>query len=484
MNASVRPVVFVIGTLIVVLSAAMIVPFLLDLHDGRTESARAFLATGFVGIVAGSVMAMTSRGDNSNLSVRAGFILTAGSWAVLALWAAIPMRYSGIGLDWTDAIFESMSGLTTTGATVITGLDTQPRGLLMWRAILQWIGGIGIIVTAMAVWPLLGVGGMQLFRLESSDNSEKILPRAAQIAAAIAALYLGLTVLCALCYSAVGLSAFDSIAHAMTTIATGGYSTRDASIGAFLDEGGDLVALVFMIVAALPFVAWLVALRGRPSALWNDPQVRGFLTLVVVSTIVLTVLLMATGVHGNESSWRFAAVNTVSVITGTGYATADFNAWGPIAQASLFALMFAGGCAGSTTCSVKIFRYQIAILAIRRHLVSLVHPNAITPMRYGNQVVSQQTVYSVLGFLFAFILIFIVSAIILNAMGLDTVTALSGAATSLANVGPGLGPMIGPAGTFQPLPDPAKWVMTANMLIGRLEVITVLVFLTPRFWKG
>jgi trk system potassium uptake protein TrkH len=394
------------------------------------------------------------------------------------------MRYSGIGLDWTDAIFESMSGLTTTGATVITGLDTQPRGLLMWRAILQWIGGIGIIVTAMAVWPLLGVGGMQLFRLESSDNSEKILPRAAQIAAAIAALYLGLTVLCALCYSAVGLSAFDSIAHAMTTIATGGYSTRDASIGAFLDQGGDLVALVFMIVAALPFVAWLVALRGRPSALWNDPQVRGFLTLVVVSTIVLTVLLMATGVHGNESSWRFAAVNTVSVITGTGYATADFNAWGPIAQASLFALMFAGGCAGSTTCSVKIFRYQIAILAIRRHLVSLVHPNAITPMRYGNQVVSQQTVYSVLGFLFAFILIFIVSAIILNAMGLDTVTALSGAATSLANVGPGLGPMIGPAGTFQPLPDPAKWVMTANMLIGRLEVITVLVFLTPRFWKG
>lgn len=484
MNASIRPVVFVFGTLIVVLSAAMIVPFLLDLHDGRRESARAFLSTGFIGIVAGSVMAMAARGDNSNLSVRAGFILTAGSWAVLALWAAIPIRYSGIGLDWTDAIFESMSGLTTTGATVITGLDTQPRGLLMWRAILQWIGGIGIIVTAMAVWPLLGVGGMQLFRLESSDNSEKILPRAAQIAAAIAALYLGLTVLCALCYSAVGLSAFDSIAHAMTTIATGGYSTRDASIGAFLDEGGDLVALVFMIVAALPFVAWLVALRGRPSALWNDPQVRGFLTLVVVSTVVLTVLLMVTGVHGNESSWRFAAVNTVSVITGTGYATADFNAWGPIAQASLFALMFAGGCAGSTTCSVKIFRYQIAILAIRRHLVSLVHPNAITPMRYGNQVVSQQTVYSVLGFLFAFILIFIVSAIILNAMGLDTVTALSGAATSLANVGPGLGPMIGPAGTFQPLPDPAKWVMTANMLIGRLEVITVLVFLTPRFWKG
>ena len=484
MNASIRPVVFVFGTLIVVLSAAMIVPFLLDLHDGRRESARAFLSTGFIGIVAGSVMAMAARGDNSNLSVRAGFILTAGSWAVLALWAAIPMRYSGIGLDWTDAIFESMSGLTTTGATVITGLDTQPRGLLMWRAILQWIGGIGIIVTAMAVWPLLGVGGMQLFRLESSDNSEKILPRAAQIAAAIAALYLGLTVLCALCYSAVGLSAFDSIAHAMTTIATGGYSTRDASIGAFMDQGADLVALVFMIVAALPFVAWLVALRGRPSALWNDPQVRGFLTLVIVSTVVLTVLLMVTGVHGNESSWRFAAVNTVSVITGTGYATADFNAWGPIAQASLFALMFAGGCAGSTTCSVKIFRYQIAILAIRRHLVSLVHPNAITPMRYGNQVVSQQTVYSVLGFLFAFILIFIVSAIILNAMGLDTVTALSGAATSLANVGPGLGPMIGPAGIFQPLPDPAKWVMTANMLIGRLEVITVLVFLTPRFWKG
>ncbi|MEE2565869.1 TrkH family potassium uptake protein [Hyphobacterium marinum] len=484
MIRSARPVFLVLGIMIAALSVAMLVPFWLDAADGNVDSARAFLICALTGTALGGALSLATRGEATNLSARAGFVLTGGSWAVLAVVAAIPLRFAGLELDWTNAFFEAMSGLTTTGATVLTGLDDMPRGVLMWRAILQWIGGIGIIVTAMAVWPLLGVGGMQLFRLESSDNSEKILPRAAEIAAALSVIYLVLTLACAICYGIVGLNTFDAIAHAMTTVATGGYSTRDASLGAFLNEGADLVALVFMLLSALPFVLYLLAARGKPGPLFADPQVRGFFALVIAAVAILTIVLMVTGVHGPEAAWRFAAFNAVSIITGTGYASTDFAVWGPATQAAFFVLMFAGGCAGSTTCSIKIFRYQIALLAIRRYILTLVHPHAIAPMNYGGKAVPDATVYSVLGFLFAFIAVFIISAAILGAMGLDTVTALSGAAATLGNVGPGLGHIIGPAGTFAPLPDAAKWVMTANMLIGRLEVLTVLVFLTPRFWRS
>tara|TARA_R110002073_G_scaffold319869_1_gene494717 strand:- start:371 stop:1825 length:1455 start_codon:yes stop_codon:yes gene_type:complete len=484
MNSSTRPVILVMGIMIAAISVAMLAPFLVDAADGNVESARAFLICALTGSAVGGALFVATRGKATNLSARAGFVVTGGSWAVLAVVAAVPLHYAGVGLGWTDAFFESMSGLTTTGATVLTGLNDTPRGILLWRAILQWIGGVGIIVTAMAVWPMLGVGGMQLFRLESSDNSEKILPRAAEIATAISLIYLALTVACAIAYAAVGLNTFDAIAHAMTTIATGGYSTRDESLGAFLEEGADLVALVFMLLSAVPFVLYLLAVRGKPGPLFRDPQVRGFAALVVTAVAILTLVLMVTGVHGPESAWRFAAFNAVSIITGTGYASTDFALWGPATQAAFFVLMFAGGCAGSTTCSIKIFRYQIAWLAIRRYIMTLVHPHAIAPMTYGGKAVPDATVYSVLGFLFAFIAVFIVSAALLSAIGLDTVTALSGAAATIGNVGPGLGPIIGPAGTFQPLPDAAKWVMTANMLIGRLEVLTVLVFLTPRFWRS
>ena len=484
MSRSTRPVVLVLGIMIAAISVAMLAPFLMDAHDGNVQSARAFLICALTGSALGGAMFVATQGPATNLSSRAGFVVTGGAWAVLALVAAIPLRYADVGLDWTGALFESMSGLTTTGATVLTGLDDMPRGVLLWRAILQWIGGIGIIVTAMAVWPMLGVGGMQLFRMESSDTSEKMLPRAAEIATAISVIYLILTAGCAIAYGIVGLNSFDAIAHAMTTIATGGFSTRDASIGAFAEQGGDLVAAVFMILAALPFLLYLVAVRGKPGAIFRDPQVRGFLTLVAGAIIILTIVLSITNIYGLETAWRYAIVNTVSIITGTGYASDDFSLWGPAAQAAFFVFMFTGGCAGSTTCSIKIFRYQIALIAMRRYVVTLVHPNAISPMRYGGKTVPDSTVYSVLGFLFAFIAVFIISAALLSAIGLDTVTALSGAVATLGNVGPGLGPIIGPAGTFQPLPDAAKWVMTANMLIGRLEVLTVLVFLTPRFWRN
>jgi trk system potassium uptake protein TrkH len=271
----------------------------------------------------------------------------------------------------------------------------------------------------------------------------------------------------------------------MTTVATGGFSTRDASIGAFTAGGADLVALVFMVLAGLPFMLYVRAAQGRPDFLLLDSQARTFLLVALVAATVLTIYLVISDPHasGGLPAWRLAAVNAVSVLTGTGYASADFHAWGGGAAAIFFVLMFIGGCAGSTTCSVKIFRYQIAASAMNAYIAQYARPHAVKPVRYRNQVVPDETVRSVLGFFFLFFATFAVSASLLSFIGLDTVTAVSGAATTLANVGPGLGPLIGPAGSFQPLPDAAKWVMTANMLIGRLEIMVMLVMLAPGFWR-
>ncbi|XBQ16171.1 MAG: TrkH family potassium uptake protein [Oceanicaulis sp.] len=484
MTDSARTVLFVLGVLMAALSAAMLAPAIADLNDD-TEAAHAFFGSALAGLAVGGVMTLSGRGTDKRLSARGAIILTGGSWAMLALASAVPLKLALPWLSWTDAIFEATSGITTTGATVLVGLQDLPAGVLLWRSILQWIGGIGIIVTAMAIWPLLGIGGMQLFRLESSDTSEKALPRVGQIAAAVGLVYLALTFACFMAYVGTGMSPFQAVNHAMTTVATGGFSTHDASIGAFAQGGADLVALVFMLLAGLPFVLYIRAMQGRPDLLFFDTQARTFLIVALVAAASLTVLLMATNTTDASGlpAWRIAAVNGVSVLTGTGYASTDFWAWGGGAAAIFFILMFIGGCAGSTTCSVKIFRYQIAASAMKAYIAQYARPHAVKPIRYRGQVVPDETVRSVLGFFFLFFGTFAVSAALLAFIGLDTVTAISGAATTVANVGPGLGPIIGPAGSFQPLPDAAKWIMTLTMLAGRLEIMVMLVMLAPGFWR-
>jgi trk system potassium uptake protein TrkH len=484
LSESARTVLFVLGVLVASLGAAMLAPAIADLQDD-SRAAHAFFGSALAALAVGGVMALSGRGSSNRLTARGAIILTGGAWAVLALVAAVPLKLALPWLSWTDAVFETTSGITTTGATVLTGLSELPVGVLLWRSILQWIGGVGIIVTAMAIWPLLGIGGMQLFRLESSDTSEKALPRAGQIAGAVGLIYLALTFACFMAYLAADMTAFDAANHAMTTVATGGFSTRDASLGAFTAGGADLVALVFMVLAGLPFMLYVRAAQGRPALLLLDSQARTFLLVALVAATVLTIYLVTSDPHasGGLPAWRLAAVNAVSVLTGTGYASTDFNVWGGGAAAIFFVLMFIGGCAGSTTCSVKIFRYQIAASAMNAYIAQYARPHAVKPVRYRNQVVPDETVRSVLGFFFLFFATFAVSASLLSFIGLDTVTAVSGAATTLANVGPGLGPVIGPAGSFQPLPDAAKWVMTANMLIGRLEIMVMLVMLAPGFWR-
>lgn len=484
-----RPIFFVIGLMVAALGLVMFIPMLVDMfHEGR--SWRAFAISGLLTVLLGSCLALANYTPEPDLRAKGAFLLTVMSWVSLSAFASLPFLMEPIGLTVTDAFFEATSGITTTGSTILTGLDDMPRGVLMWRAILQWIGGIGIVVTAMAVLPMLKVGGMQLFRLESSDMGEKILPRAASIAAAISIIYLILTMACAALYMAVGMGPFDAVAHAMTTLATGGYSTSDTSMGGFMDNGADLVCIAFMMAGAMPFGIYLLMSRGNLKAPFRDPQVRAFIVIMASLIAMVTFGLWVGTEYGasqGETFWRalrLSAFNTVSIVTGTGYATADYNAWGPFTVGAFFTFMFIGGCAGSTACSIKIFRYQVAFEGLRAYLFKMPRNHAVAPLRYGGKPLPEAVIYSVLGYFFLFFLTFAITAILLSIIGLDPVTAWSGAGSAVANVGPGLGETIGPAGTYQSLPGTAKWVLMIAMIVGRLEIITALVILSPSFWRS
>ena len=478
-----RPIFFVTGLLLLPLGLFMLVPSLVDWSYDHVDSF-VFLSSAAVTLFASISLIITNRGIGEELRIKQAFLLTTVVWVILPAFAALPFAFSELNLSFTDSYFEAISGLTTTGSTVITGLDNAPPGILIWRALLQWLGGVGIIVMAVAVLPMLRIGGMQLFQMESSDTSEKILPRAAQVSGAVASLYLALSAICFVALVFAGLEPFDAAAHAMTTIATGGFSTSDQSIGHFNSASVDLIITIFMIVGSLPFVLYLQALRGRPLALWRDQQVQAFLGLVAILITIMVVWLMWKQGFGTGQAFRYASFNIVSILTGTGYTTTDFGLWGGFAISLFFLIMFIGGCAGSTSCGIKIFRFQVLAETIRTQINKLSRPNAVFKPKYNNRPLSESVVASVMSFLFLFFLTFVVLAIALAFTGLDFITALSGAGTALANVGPGLGQTIGPSGTFQPLPDSAKWILSFGMLLGRLELFTVLVLFTPAFWRA
>ena len=479
-----RPVFFVIGLMIAALGVSMFAPMGIDLAYGD-RSWRAFGISGILTMLLGAALAMATYTPKPDLRARGAFLLTVLSWVSLSAFAAFPFMLDPMELSLTDALFEATSGITTTGSTVLTGLDNMPKGVLLWRSILQWIGGVGIIVTAMAILPMLKVGGMQLFRLESSDMGEKILPRAASLAAGIGGIYVALTIFCAMGYLATGMNGFDATAHAMTTLATGGYSTSDASMGGFMDDGADLVCIAFMMAGGMPFGIYLLLVtRGDWRAPFRDSQVRTFIIVMAALITLVTCYLWLNSELTNSRALRLSAFNVVSIVTGTGYATTDYNAWGPFAVAAFFAFMFIGGCAGSTACSIKIFRYQVAFEALRGYLFKMPRQNAVVPLRYGGKLLPEAVVYSVMGYFFLFFMTFAAVAIILSIIGLDPITAWSGAGSAVANVGPGLGDIIGPAGTYESLPNSAKWVLLLAMIVGRLEIVTALVILTPAFWRA
>ncbi len=482
-----RPILLVNGVLLAALGVAMLVPALVDAFAGNSDWQVFLTAAGVSVFIGGGLVIMNRSGPGggmTHLSVPQAFLLTTSVWVSLTAFSALPLVFTNLGLSYTDAFFEAMSGITTTGATVIVGLDDAPPGILLWRSILQWLGGIGIIVMAIAVLPMLQIGGMQLFRLESSDTSEKILPRAAQIASGLTYFYIGFTLLVFVSYWIAGMTSFDALNHAMTTVATGGFSTHDASIGYFDATHIEWVVIFFMILGGMPFLLFIAALRGKAGMLFRDDQVRLFLVIIILTTAAMTIWHLHGKTVPGEHAVRASVFAVVTNLTGTGYGAEDYSAWGPFGSALVLLMMFIGGCAGSAACGIKIFRVKVLLELIKVEIRKVLHPHGVFVPRYNKRPISEDVLSSVGSFIFLYIAIFVGIALALAAIGLDFETALSGAATSLSNVGPGLGPVIGPSSTFASLPDAAKWILSGAMLLGRLELVTVLVLFSRRFWRN
>jgi len=461
----------------------MLAPMVLDIALGNGHAgsfAVSALITALTGVLLSLACANAAEG---RLSLQQTFLLTSSTWLALPVFGALPFVFGATEARVVDAVFEAMSGLTTTGSTVFSQLEALPEGLLLWRSMLQWFGGVGIIVVAMVFLPELRIGGMQIFRSESFDTGGKILPRAAEIASRILVIYVGLTVACALAYFATGMSAFDAINHALTTLATGGFATSDASFGAFRG-GAEYVAVVFMLLASLPFVRYVQMLAGQARPILRDSQIRAFFGVVVGVVAIVVAFRMVQGDVSGEAALRETLFNVTSILTGTGYASSDYQLWGAFPVVIFFFIGLIGGCAGSTCCSIKIFRFQLLFASIRAQVARIHAPHGVFAPRYEGRPVDDDVLSSVMAFFVLFVVSLGVLAVALGLTGLDFVTAVSGAATALANVGPGLGDIIGPAGNFAPLNDTSKWLLSAAMLVGRLELMVVYALLTLKFWRA
>ncbi len=478
-----KTVFFLIGILLVLLGLSMLVPYLVQLM--YHENSHSFIASSFITIFIGILFILSNLDKDLRLTLRQTFLFSTLAWLMVAVFGSLPFILSPKEFSFSEAFFESMSGITTTGATVITDLDNSPKSILLWRAIMQWLGGIGIVVMAITILPLLKVGGMQLFKMEGPGSTEKILPRTIEVASIIILTYLVLTFLCGFFYWLFGMSIFDSISHAMTTIATGGFSTHNDSIGFFKNSNIEIVASIFIVLGSIPFISYLKFAQGNKKVFFQDVQIKGLIQLLLISVLIMFIYLLFIGYEGNIfDQIRISSFNVISILSGTGYVTDDFGLWGKFSLIFFLFLMFVGGCAGSTACGIKIFRLQMLLIFFKNQIKKLIYPNSIIISKYNDQKISDNFINSVIVFIFSFLFIFFIIAMLLSISGLDFLTAISGAASAISNVGPGLGDMIGPNGNYKAIPDVSKWVLSIAMLLGRLELFAVLVLLFPSFWRN
>ncbi len=477
------PIIYLIGMLLCILSLFMMIPAFVDWLYGNNDWP-AFVGASLLTLFVGAILYLSNRDSTTeHLELRQAFLLTNSAWISIALFGSLPFLLSEIDMSFTDAIFESTSGITTTGATVINNLEATSHGILIWRALLQWLGGVGIIVMALAVLPMLSIGGMQLFKTESYETPDKVVPKAASFAAGISIVYITLTVVWALMLWVAGMPLFDSIAHAMTTLATGGYSTRSDSLAAFNSSSIEIIVIFGMIVGSLPFVHYLAITKKGLKNLFKDDQVKLFLTLIVFVVLIVSIYLNLNDIPFLEAL-RLASFNVISIITGTGFGTSDFNNWGGFPTTILLILMFIGGCAGSTTCGLRMARIQVLVANAKAQISKLIRPHAVVVSYYNQKPIPENVAESVMGFFFLYIISFAVIACLLGGLGLDLITAISGAASAIGNVGPGLGDIIGPSGTYQSIPELGKLFLCAGMILGRLEIFAILVMFSPLFWKN
>ena len=441
-----------------------------------------FFGASIVTIIFGTLFFLSNLDHDKKLNLQQAFLLTALSWLSIAIFGSLPFIFSSVNFSFTNAFFESMSGITTTGSTIISNLNEMPKGILLWRALLQWLGGIGIIIMAITLMPIMNVGGMQLFKISNNDSSEKILPKSKEIAMRLIYIYIGLTSLCAIFYIIFGMSLFDSITHSMTTIATGGFSNYNESIGYFNSPSIEISAMIFILLGSFPFIAYIKFINGNKMIFFNVIQIKTFFKVILISIVILSIYLAVS----NLGVFSFMAIlfNIISILTGTGYVNAQFDNWGSFSLVLFLILMFIGGCAGSTTCGIKIFRIQILYSFISNQLKKIIYPKGIFILKYDQNSVDNKFVASIISFIYMYLVIFFFITMLLSMSGLDFITAISGAATSISNVGPGLGSIIGPNGNFSTLPDISKWILTIGMILGRLELFAILVLFLPSFWRN
>ncbi|MFN3971844.1 MAG: TrkH family potassium uptake protein [Gemmobacter sp.] len=477
-----RPVGYIIGLLVAVLGAMMLFPMALDFMAGDPNW-MAFLEAGVIAGVAGSVMAIAcANGAGRGLTLQQSFVLTTGVWLALPAFGALPFVFGAPDADFTDAMFEAVSGMTTTGTTVFTGLDALPLGTNLWRGILQWLGGLGIVIVAMIFLPVMKVGGMQFFRSEGFDTLGKILPRALDISSALIQVYVAMTLACAVVYFSLGMTGYDAVVHALTTVSTGGFSSSDRSFGKYLGAA-EWAAVVFMILASLPFIRFVQLMQGQAGPLWHDVQVRAYLRWIAYATAAVLIYEIITRKAPVLVTLRESAFNIVSTFSGTGFASVDLAVWGPFPFVVLIAVGLIGGCTSSTGCSVKVFRYLILFEAVKVQIARLNNPSAMVAVRYEGRRVNNDVINSVIVFFTLFILTFGVLAVLLSLTGLQTRTAITAAWTAVANIGPVFGPEVGPTGAVGDFPAIAKWMMIAGMMVGRLELMSVYVLFLARFWR-
>ena len=477
-----RSVLYIIGLLISALGCMMLIPAMFDLLNNNKEW-NVFASTGIISFLMGITIILAFRNRETKIGSKETFLLSVLSWIFLAAISALPLYLSNLNLSYTDAFFEATSGITTTGSTILTNIEDASKGILIWRSILQWLGGVGIIVMAVAALPLLHMSGFQLFFSEQAEPSDKLKERVKNLATSIIIIYLIFTFICALLLNIAGMSLFDSICHSMTTIATGGYSTQNNSIGHYDSLSIEIVIIFGMIMASLPFILFVKMYNNDIKSLFWDKQVKGFFFLLLVSIFIIAIWLNTKLNFNFIEALRVSTFNVISIITGTGYSTEDFSKWGGFAIGLLFIFMLVGGCTGSTTGGIKIFRIQILFKVIIQQIQKVIRPHQIVKITYSKALIDDKTTLSILALIFLFIASVFIIAAILYFIGLDLLTAFSAAATSIAVVGPGLSEEIGPTGNFNSLPNQAKWVLSIAMIVGRLEFLAVLILIMPSFWK-
>lgn len=473
---------FIIGIFLFVLSISMLIPAVVDLYLGN-EDWQVFVLSALASCFVAGLLVLSCHSHTFSIGRREGYLITVASWFAVTAFGALPLTFSSLDISYTDAFFETASGLTTTGSTVLVGLDHMAPGLLLWRSIMQWIGGVGIIVMAIFMLPLLRVGGMQLFRSESSDISDKIAPKVYQIAGLTLLIYFVLTLACMIALMISGMGLFDAVNHAMATLATGGYSTKDSSIGYYNSVPIEVTLIFFMTLGALPLMFYARIIKDGWMAILKEKQVPVFLAVLCGAITILTTWRYMHADISFATALREAAFNTTSVLTDTGFATTDFSTWGTGAQAAFMVLMFIGGCAGSTSGAIKIFRWQILWQSFVVHLKEMVSPNRVLLVKYGDQAVDGKMVASVRNFFFMYIMTWALFSIFLMFDGLDLLSSVSAVAQAMANAGPGLGPVVGPGTNFESLNDTSKWALSLAMFLGRLELTTFFVLLSPTYWR-